>query len=94
MIGKRAFVEAIQAICKQKKDVPNHPLYLALVAVLEEAMECKKEAAGKTWIRWWIEKNNFGQKQLTVPLNNHNEEVETPEELYDLLVFKSKTSRK
>ena len=64
-----------------------------LFNVLEEAMECTKQSHGKTWIRWWIEDNNFGQNHLTVTLKDHEEAVETPEELYDLLVFQ-KMNRK
>ncbi len=89
MITKQVFVGAIKALYNVQNQLPDESLS-GLVTMLEAAMDCRPEANGKTWIRWWIEDNNFGRNQLTVALGNHDEAVETPEELYDLLIFKKK----
>lgn len=93
MIGKRVFVDAIRALEQANESGENSALQATLLRVLEEAMECTKQTHGKTWIRWWVEDNDFGKNNLNVLLRDHEEAVESPEELYDLLVF-DKMNRK
>lgn len=89
MLDKTVFVNAVTAlmdanqsgkVVKARQD--------AFIRVLEEATGCQKGLDGKTWIQWWIYDNNFGQNKLTIRFNNTDEQIETPEELYDLIVFR------
>lgn len=87
MIDKNLFVKAIHALESEKNKLQHTAVYAGLICVLESVMDCPSTPQGKTWLRWWMEDNDFGKKQATVRLNNHEEEIETPEELYDFLVF-------
>ena len=94
MIGKQVFVEAIKALEQAKNKGEDSSLQTVLLTVLEESTQCTKKADGKTWIRWWVEDNAFGKNRLTVQLRDHEEAVETPEELYDMLVFQKASQGK
>jgi len=88
MLSKTSFVNAVKAL-KSANEAGGvvQTRQDAFLTVLAETTDCQKGTDGKTWIDWWVYDNKFGNNQLTVRLNDANEQVETPEELYDLIVF-------
>ena len=93
MISKHVFVNALNTLSQEKEKYAT-PLFKTLVSVLEDVIEYKEGPNGASWLRWWIETNDFGRNHLTITFQDHEEEIETPEELYDLLVFKKMRSEK
>jgi uncharacterized Ntn-hydrolase superfamily protein len=88
MISKTSFVNAVKALMSANETggvVPSRQA--AFLTVLAEATDCQKGTDGKTWVDWWVYDNKFGKNQLTIQFNHAPEQIETPEELYDLIVF-------
>ena len=107
MISKPDFVKAIKAIKniddKLDEEIKNYDLRMAfvnyslqedMISLLESAMEVDVDPTYGSSISWWIYDNEYGKKHLMVSYNKEEQEIETPEELYDFIVVENKINKK
>ena len=102
MISKKTFCKVINDIKEVNKKlddlqkinpsmslaiVERYSIQDSLISVLEEDMNIDVHPSYGSTISWWIYDNEFGEAGLTVKYNNKEQEIETPEELYDYIVF-------